>query len=366
MDVPEKPAGPSLPALLETGPLQSGPPLSKAGIAQWVLLVGCALLGCALLAPPAAGQPLPELLAVRPPAAPESRGLEAGHLESEQLTPAARARRRRAVGYELPGLVDDLRDDDVRHNATDAVRLLLDLMYQEPDLVRTALLPHVGSWDAQLRDLSSSLVMELDLLTDFDFAGGEATPPALLRRAVDHLVRPPRFESRFFGLASRRSRVLFAAHHAERIEAELLELIRAAEDQPRRREGQGFLPAFVLAVGGRRSLAPELAPILVHHLADNQLVEDALMSMEALVALGHGVIPSLLEARASSDPQQAACAELVLLELELPADSPELQQQRAHLNRVTWKCAAPSHSWRFRSSYRGIGRGTWRPESGVR
>jgi len=74
--------------------------------------------------------------------------------------------------------------------------------------------------------------------------------------------------------------------------------------------------ALLAAEHGETSYANTLARIMIPHLADNDLSNDAAASAFALYQLGPSVLPHLQPYRNSTDPQQAELVELICSALE--------------------------------------------------
>ena len=108
---------------------------------------------------------------------------------------------------------------------------------------------------------------------------------------------------------------------------------------------ESFVHAFLLGKSGHAEYAHLAAPILVDHLRDNKQDEDALMSLEALRALGDKASPWLWSTLRRSDVQQEYCIRLLLEEagtLVMNPDSVAAQKEP-----LTWKCENPVQSWSF-------------------
>ena len=244
-------------------------------------------------------------------------------------------------------LVEELRDDDVRWNATAALGLLERRIRREPATraeVLAAVEPYLDAGDAQLSTLATALALRIQRL---EREAGQARRPSprLLERALQWLVKLPRVESEM-GLPSRYDLIVFAMEHVERLEPRLLQVL----EHPAGRDP--FDCAFVLGATGRRQHLELVAPVLLPHLRDNRIENDAVMAMEALQGLGPGVIPHLEAALSTADFQQRGCLEAVLLEFSWPITTHAEARARKHLTRrVTNKYHAPARSWRFRTSY---------------
>jgi hypothetical protein len=242
-------------------------------------------------------------------------------------------------------LVEDLRDDDVRWNATAAAKELIRRMHDPGQYTEVwrELDPALSSPDEQQRRIAIGLLQSLSKIRH---PGVAAYIPSerLLDLTADLLDRWDCWYGVCWipGDVYDEKSVAFAVDHIDRMEERLARKLFTAP--PSRR----FIHAYILAREGRVHLAPLAAPVLVERLRDNHIRDDALMSMEALFRLGAPAIPWLREAIAYADPQQRDCIELLLWEYAEPASTPVERARRRHLNRVTWKCDDPVQSWRYR------------------
>jgi hypothetical protein len=244
-----------------------------------------------------------------------------------------------------PELVENLRDDDVRWNATAAGRELSRRLRDplQSGEARLHLERALFSDDGQEKRIAVGLLQSLAL--DSNPALEPYTPPEVLLdytanqlQGWDCWTQPAWIP----GDTHDRKSVDFAFAHIDRMEQRLVEKLASRPPEER------FIFAFILGCSERRHLVDQIAPVLIDHLRDNYIRADALMSMQALYALGDVTLPWLHGGVSGADAQQRDCLELLVLELVDPALTPEQRAERARLNRVTRKCDDPVQSWRYR------------------
>jgi len=236
-------------------------------------------------------------------------------------------------------LVAALRDDGVQWNATDA----MDALRRLPEPPIAALQEALDSDDWQQRQIAASLLWEF--LHPPDWRTPDEGDPRwwgepqgrVTRRLLEVTVEGLRSDALPRDPASRRYTYVFNAAdgfrclslHAHEAR-DLLEAGLSSGD-----EQQRFLCALALGFGGVGESAGVAAPILIPHLRDNDIHEDAKWSTAALYRFGPDVIPELLCARPDADEQQAQLIDLIILDLtEPPACRAELEGRRA-LNPIT-------------------------------
>ncbi len=117
--------------------------------------------------------------------------------------------------------------------------------------------------------------------------------------------------------------------HANQAEAQLAAGLKSDDYQQR------FLCALTLGFGGVSSQAKSAARVLLPHLRDNDIPEDAKWCAAALYRLGQAVEPFLRAALEKSDAQQRKLIELVLLDLEQPPQTADEFETRRALNDIS-------------------------------
>ena len=245
----------------------------------------------------------------------------------------------------IAALVEELRDDDVRWNATGAARELL-LRMEDPEQYATV---HLELESA----LSSDDFQQARIATGLLHTISETPPPrgldryrpseTLLDRTADALEDwDADFDSSFIpGDLDDEKSVRFAVAHIERIEQRLVHKLVALPEEER------FIHAYILARAKRTHLTNLTAPVLVTSLRDNDVRRDALMSMEALQHLGDAALPWLHPFPSDADEQQRSCLELLLRERAGPARTRAERAERKALNQVTRTCENPLTGWRY-------------------
>jgi hypothetical protein len=249
---------------------------------------------------------------------------------------------------EVHRLVDDLADDPYDFNA---VRALWKLpRYGEAAL--PALRGALGSPDWQQRQLAAHLLRGMD---------SAAPSSTLLAVCVEGLKRdrlpfdrpvPGRLgdRRRFMPVANATAGVLYLLRHPGPAEPHLVEGLASSDAQQR------FLCAFILGTAGYDQHTPRVADILLPHLADNDIGQDALMAGSALYQLGPAVRPHLLNARPHADEQARSILDLILWDLDDPPNTPRKLRQRAGRVPISSLYHDPVHEYRFpRGGFGGIG-----------
>lgn len=227
----------------------------------------------------------------------------------------------------LARLLAALRSDEVRWNATSAASTLSGhVRAGGPARGRLAALaaPLLRSGDRQQRIMITALCMHI--ATVEAEAGRPSRPPFEVTEAAMRWLGGPGthpdaldFET-CYAPYQWRARCFCEAlePHVRQDLRELLFRPVPPDEQPNEAR---FEAAWILTVAG----APwpeDAAAVLVEHLADNHISEDAVRAMYALKRLGPAALPALETARATStDPQQRLAAQLVLAELHTPGSS---------------------------------------------
>lgn len=134
-----------------------------------------------------------------------------------------------------------------------------------------------------------------------------------------------------------------------------MELEAAAESMDKQ---QRFFAAFTLAAGGIQESIESALPVLLPHLRDNDIGDDAKLSVWAIAQFGTAVIPYLQRALPDADQQQRELILLIILDLTDPPTTKKELVARKELHSITNNMhdpileATPSF---FRESLRG----TW-------
>lgn len=214
--------------------------------------------------------------------------------------------------------IADLASDDVRLNATLAfLRLwhrppveLLEEALNSPDYqqrqMAAGLLRSAEAYQPSVRLLEVTVEALRDDVHPRDRVRGTWTPPVNASDAVPFLVK-----------------------HAEVAKEYLLAALDSDDPQQR------FLCAYILGMNGIKDELPTVASILIPHLRDNDIFQDACMACSALYRLGEDVRPYLLEAIPNADGQQEKTIQLILADLEGPPTSSEGRAERRRLQDIS-------------------------------
>lgn len=249
----------------------------------------------------------------------------------------------------LEDLVDQLRDDDVRHNLTRALPVLL----SHPDLSPDFLYAQLTHEDWQVRQVMCEIIWSRAFppparrayhawlerhLSDPAAAPAKLNPDypitqTLVRVTIEGLAHDttPYDTARRRGLCYNNAllglRVLpVVAHDFAPMLSQAMD-----SDDPQQR----ILAAAILGYAGIGADAERAAQILLPHLRDNDMYEDAKFCAPALAGFGHALLPHLSEALPAADHQQR---ELILLLIRDIKDPPSTERQRranARYNRIT-------------------------------
>ncbi len=268
--------------------------------------------------------------------------------EPSGASPRPREERRSTSWWEelrampLEELIADLRDDDVKWNATRAVGELwrrLDEDAAERGRLAERLAPQLASADPQQRTLCTGLLLRLGTRCREE---GEpfAPSPALLDAAERWLSGRPALDSRFF-LIGERPVVRFGLAFTDELESRLVARLRRPEGR------EVFLHAYLLGASGKRAHADLAAPRLLPRLRHNGVSDDACLAQQALAGLGPDVLPHLDAALPEADEQQRVGLEAVRFQVIAPCLDADDAATRAHLNTVTWKVAFPPAEYRY-------------------
>lgn len=105
----------------------------------------------------------------------------------------------------------------------------------------------------------------------------------------------------------------FLLRHVDAAKTPLLEALDSKDGQQR------YLAAYVIAMRQRSWQAVKVSGILIEHLEDNSIKNDASLSCSALARLGAAALPHLRQAAQSSDSQQGALVAMLIRDIEDPA-----------------------------------------------
>lgn len=213
------------------------------------------------------------------------------------LDPAEEAR--------LRNLVSALKSDDISFNAILAMSDLLEAGCRAVPLLEEAL----WSDDYQMRQVAAQTIR-------WGCPEYRATP-RFLEVTLEYLKLEPE-DANLYGLTYTGSAFDYLRDHTNEmlsVKARLAQNLRSSDPQER------LLSAVLLAEHKSTEYASTLTPILIPHLADNDLKSDAQLAAYALYQLGPSVRTQLERAAESTDPQQAELAALILYQMDHPDDT---------------------------------------------
>jgi hypothetical protein len=276
---------------------------------------------------PAPAEPASEALQAEPrsrpeaPAEPATRRvieLPEAAPEPAQATPAESPRRWSPPDEttdQLAAWLDDLRDDDVAWNAT---RASSNLTYairlrDNRDRLRPLAEPLLYSSDRQQRLLVTTLLMRLETLAS-SAGDGRVPHPLVEQRALEWLARPEELGTNCRGLTPNAFYArTFCLRQGPAMHGRLADKLSSSDAMER------FYAALLLGTQGVDLYASEIAAVLVPHLADNRIEEDALEAAHSLKKLGPAVLQWL--PAVGVDEQQTTLLNAVRQEIHQPGSS---------------------------------------------
>jgi hypothetical protein len=199
--------------------------------------------------------------------------------------------------------IADLRDDDLVYNAIEAQDALYPLGCGAAPYLEAAL----DSSDPQQRYSAASILAR--------FCDEYVPSDRFLAVQIEQLdSRHYNEDLKWLARPSTAFNSLWMSPNlVPRVAASLQNLLDSEDPQAR------LMSALLLAGAGRTDLASRLVPLLVPHLADNDLQSDASLAMHALYRLGAAARPYLEQAQRNPlDDQQEEAADLLLYQIENP------------------------------------------------
>ncbi|MHC4894477.1 MAG: hypothetical protein ACYTFV_14240 [Planctomycetota bacterium] len=216
---------------------------------------------------------------------------------------------------QLAAWLEDLRSDDVAWNATDAASRLTHAIRRKSNRERLRPLaePLLYSDDRQQRLLVTTLMLRLE--NRARSAGDGYVPhPLVEERALEWLAHPESLGYDCRGLTPKAIHArTFCVNQGYALHDRLAGKLRSGDEEVQ------FYAALLLGAQGVERYAPTIASILVPHLADNRIDEDALEAAFALKQLGSAVLPWL--PTTAVDEQQAYLLEALRDEIHMPGSS---------------------------------------------
>ncbi|MCA9306392.1 MAG: hypothetical protein KDA16_07650 [Phycisphaerales bacterium] len=237
---------------------------------------------------------------------------------------------------QLAAWVADLRDDDIQWNAAQAEHLLLKAGVVAIRHLEGAL----SSDDYQQRQFAAGVLRRQKEYEPSDL---------MLRVCVEGLADdtlpmkrsdPGRDNGSYNNFYNASRGIEYLVPHVERAERFLIAAIIGPRD-----EQQRLLAAFVLGAGGRGGTAPLVAEVLIPHLRDNDLEEDAKYACYGLYHLGESVVPFLQAALDGADAQQRELLTLIIDDLLNPPDREQTFQNKQRQNITSVVCDPAVEEW---------------------
>ncbi len=234
------------------------------------------------------------------------------------------------IDWIIPSYIDDLRNDEIPWNADNAVAYLTGIGLPAVERLNAAL----DSSDYQQRQLSAHILRRI--LDNTAFSGFVPSDRLLAVTTEglrsDTLPFDPGDEthpSHGLYVNNGREGMEFLARFPLRAQPHLRNAMRSTDAQAR------FLAAIVAAQDDPPLLLAQAAPILVSHLKDNAISEDAKFAATALKSAGPLAIPYLQSAARSTDDQQRTTALLILLDLITePTEAESLRRPLQHISTI--------------------------------
>lgn len=251
--------------------------------------------------------------------------------------------------YTLDELLDQFRDDDIRYNLAKAS----EVFWSHPDLTAEYVYKALNHEDWQVRQI---MCREIWYRVDSDLPGFSITPK-LIAVSIEGL----RHDTTPFDWSRRRGLVYFNAQFG------VSKLIPIAHDWANELEEamesddhqQRLLAAYILGRGGVAQSAERASQILLPHLRDNDLSEDAKFCVYGLGGFGPELLPHLNDAMPAADAQQRDLMALLITNLIDPVFTDAERAQRQHFNSITTIVHDPasqrsSDMWSWMSSLESV------------
>jgi hypothetical protein len=216
---------------------------------------------------------------------------------------------------QLAAWLADLRSDDMAWNATDAASRLTHAIRRKSNRERLRPLaePLLYSDDRQQRLLVTTLMLRLENRAR-SAGDGHVPHPLVEERALEWLAHPEPLGYNCRGLTPKAHYArTFCVNQGYALHDRLAGKLRSGDEEVQ------FYAALMLGAQGVEQYAPTIAGILVPHLADNRIDEDALEAAYALKQLGSAVLPWL--PTTAVDEQQAYFLEALRDEIHMPGSS---------------------------------------------
>ncbi len=250
--------------------------------------------------------------------------------------------------YTPQELIEQLRDDDIRGNLLSAKGALM----THPDLSPGILYNALNHEDWQVRQVVCQMIWNFaqarrvfvpNPAEGGQWNGGqwETIEPDPRYRVTDDLVRVTieglKDDTTPFDTERHRGLVYFNASFG------VGKLIPIARDwkhllEPKLEstdKQQQFLVAYIMARGGVHESVERISEILLPHLRDNTIREDAKFAAYALGGMGPELLPYLRDALIAADAQQRDLVQLLIVNIMDPPITQAEIESRARYNTIT-------------------------------
>lgn len=236
----------------------------------------------------------------------------------------------------LDELLDQFRDDDIRRNMQKAS----EFFWTHPDLTPEYLYAALNHEDWQIRQVICQHIWIRSRSSDGSPVKDYPITEDLIRVTIEGLCddttpidRPRRRGLVYYNAQFGVSKLIPIAHEWSR------ELKAAMEsDDPQQR----LLAAYILGRAGVADAVERASQILIPHLRDNDLREDAKFCSFALGGFGPELLPYLRDAMPSADQQQRDLIGLLIVNIMDPPFTPEQRSRRAEYNTITESVLDPT------------------------
>ncbi|MFG0298856.1 MAG: hypothetical protein ACF8K1_04555 [Phycisphaerales bacterium JB047] len=254
-------------------------------------------------------------------------------------------------------LLDQLRDDDIRHN----LRRALPVLRTHPDLTPEFLYAQLNHEDWQVRQVICREIwshaaprprfVENPAREDGKWPGGTLVPvdpdpdypitETLVRVTIEGL----RHDTTPYDHPRRRGLIYPNANFGTSVLTPIADqwadlLINAMESDDQQ---QRLIAAAILSKAGITQAAPRAAQILLPHLRHNDIGEDAKFATHALFGYGQAILPHLTDALPAADTQQRNLILLIIRDIQHPPLTEKERLNNRQYNTITQTVHDPAY-----------------------
>lgn len=214
----------------------------------------------------------------------------------------------------VPELIGDLYSDNIAWNATAAVyELWRNRTFEDKVMLLQDVLL---SSDYQQRHLAAELLRRTEKYTP-----GETLAEVMVEGLKDDILPHDPGSSSYNFIFTAAGGTRFLIENPEIGTSALEEALSSRDGQQR------FLSAYILAVTGRHREAAKIAEILIPHLKDDRVNQNACHATHGLYNLGKKGLPYLKPFASSADKQQGTMVRFIISEIEGPERSEDLNPE---------------------------------------